>query len=201
MQNVNASWNETFKSDMINNNLKHIGDPAAQSSSSSNANACTCRNERQFAGGLVFGIFCCPLSGFDASETACCGVPGEQHCCRPAQSRSATNNGEAAFGDGDYEAHFLQHRPSAIASAATTATNGDHLQLYLIMSIVLVVVLVFLRGIVHMNNNRRRRRRTISERVLVWHESDNRELRLKVEQLDEHLLIDDELENVINMSF
>ena len=45
-------------------------------------NGSVCTNHLEYSG-IVFGLFICPIEGFDVEEKECCGPWREQYCCRP----------------------------------------------------------------------------------------------------------------------
>ena len=48
-----------------------------------------CTNYNDY-GGIVLGQFYCPIEGFSRTETACCGISGDQYCCYPTIIESGT---------------------------------------------------------------------------------------------------------------
>jgi hypothetical protein len=49
-----------------------------------------CTNYLEYDG-IVYGQFICPIEGFELDETACCGLPREQFCCRPGSQQQQQN--------------------------------------------------------------------------------------------------------------
>lgn len=43
-------------------------------------NGSVCSNNQTYDG-IIYGQFVCPIDGFKATETECCGEVGEQFCC------------------------------------------------------------------------------------------------------------------------
>jgi len=50
-----------------------------------------CSNYLEF-GGVVFGKYLCPVSGYSLASTLCCGNTNEQFCCEPVGHKDSMNS-------------------------------------------------------------------------------------------------------------
>jgi hypothetical protein len=60
-----------------------------------------CKNYANYDG-VVYGQFYCPIEGFNAEDTRCCGPPNEQYCCNHRDYQYDNNYPDRQGGDGPH---------------------------------------------------------------------------------------------------